>query len=175
MCSSDLEVGRIGTFLMPFQVPNLNKEEQKLPISTVVLGSQMVPVGGELATVGSKASAQQQFNPLILDGQRLLPSVTKVFSTSQDMHVYLQAYERGAADTQPLVAYVSFFQGDVKVFETQPLPVVDGLNVKSKAVPIRLTVPLAKLPPGRYDCQVVVIEPTGKKVAFWQAPIAIVP
>jgi len=171
----DAEVGRIGTFLMPFTVPNLNKEEQKLPISTVVLGSQMVPVGGELATVGSKAAAQQAFNPLILDGQRLLPSVTKVFSTSQDMHIYLQAYERGATETQPLIAYVSFFQGDVKVFETQPLPVVDGLNVRSKAVPIRLTVPLAKVPPGRYDCQVVVIEPTGKKVAFWQAPIAIVP
>jgi hypothetical protein len=170
----DAEVGRIGTFLMPFTVPNLNNEKAKLPISTVVLGSQMVPLGAELATVGNKATAAQQFNPLILDGQRLLPSVTKVFSTSQDMHIYLQAYERGATETQPLVAYVSFFQGDVKVFETQPLPVVDGLNVRSKAVPIRLTVPLAKLPPGRYDCQVVVIEPTGQKVAFWQAPIAIV-
>ena len=51
----------------------------------------------------------------------------------------------------------------------------DGLDARSKAVPIRFTVPLAKLPPGRYDCQVVVIEPTGKKAAFWQAPIAIVP
>jgi VWFA-related protein len=171
----DAEVGRIGTFLMPFTIPNLNNEKAKLPISTVVLGSQMVAVGGELATVGSKAAAQQAFNPLILDGQRLLPSVTKVFSTTQDMHVYLQAYERGATETQPLVAYVSFFQGDVKVFETQPLPVVDGLNIRSKAVPIRLTVPLAKVPPGRYDAQVVVIEPTGQKVAFWQAPIAIVP
>ena len=171
----DAEVGRIGTFLMPFTVPNLNNEKAKLPISTVVLGSQMVPLGAELATVGSKAAAQQQFNPLIFEGERLLPSVTKVFSSSQDMHVYLQAYERGATETQPLIAYVSFFQGDVKVFETQPLPVVDGLNVRSKAVPIRLTVPLAKVPPGRYDAQVVVIEPAGKKVAFWQAPIAIVP
>jgi len=53
--------------------------------------------------------------------------------------------------------------------------VVDGLNARSKAVPIRLTVPLDKVPPGRYDCQVVVIEPTGQKVAFWQAPIVIVP
>ena len=169
----DAEAGRIGTFLMPFTVPNLNNEKQKLPISTVVLGSQRVPLGGELASV-SKSAAAAVANPLVFEGERLLPSVTKVFSTSQDMHVYLQAYERGATETQPLVAYVSFFQGDVKVFETQPLPIVDGLNVRSKAVPIRLSVPLAKLPPGRYDCQVVVIEPTGQKVAFWQAPIAIV-
>jgi VWFA-related protein len=169
----DAEAGRIGTFLMPFTVPNLNNEKQKLPISTVVLGSQRVPLGGELASV-SKSAAAAVANPLVFEGERLLPSVTKVFSTSQDMHVYLQAYERGATETQPLIAYVSFFQGDVKVFETQPLPIVDGLNVRSKAVPIRLSVPLAKLPPGRYDCQVVVIEPTGQKVAFWQAPIAIV-
>jgi VWFA-related protein len=169
----DAETGRIGTYIKKFTIPNLNKEEKTLPISTVVLGSQIVPMGAELASV-SKAAAAAAANPLVLDGQRLLPSVTKVFSTSQEMHVYLQAYERGATETQPLIAYVSFFQGDVKVFETQPLPVVDGLNVRSKAVPIRLTVPLDKVPPGRYDCQVVVIEPTGQKVAFWQAPIAIV-
>ena len=170
----DAETGRIGTFIKPFVIPNLNNEKQMLPISTVVLGSQRVPMGGELASV-SKAAAAAVANPLVFEGERLLPSVTKVFSTSQEMNVYLQAYERGATETQPLIAYVSFFQGDVKVFETQPLPVVDGLNVRSKAVPIRLTVPLEKVPPGRYDCQVVVIEPTGQKVAFWQAPIAIVP
>jgi hypothetical protein len=35
-------------------------------------------------------------------------------------------------------------------------------------------VPLAGLPAGRYDCRVTVLEPAGRKVAFWQAPIAIV-
>jgi VWFA-related protein len=170
----DAEAGRIGTFQTNFTIPNLNKEEKKLPISTVVLGSQRVPLGGEIASV-SKAAAAQVANPLIFEGERLLPSVTRVFSTSQDLHIYLQAYERDATTaTKPLVAYVTFFQGDVKVFETQPLPIVDGLNPRSKAVPIRLSVPLDKLPPGRYDAQVAVIEPAGQKVAFWQAPIAIV-
>ena len=172
----DAEAGRIGTYLTNFVVPNLNNEKQKLPISTVVLGSQRVPLGGELASVSNKSTAAQAFNPLVWEGQKLLPSVTRVFSTSQDMHVYLQAYERDATTTtKPLIAYVTFFQGDVKVFETQPLPIVDGLNTRSKAVPIRLSIPLDKLPPGRYDCQVAVIEPAGQKVAFWQAPIAIVP
>jgi VWFA-related protein len=171
----DAEAGRIGTYQTNFVVPNLNNEKQRLPISTVVLGSQRVPLGSEIASASNKATAAQAFNPLVFDGQKLLPSVTKVFSTSQDMHVYLQAYERDATTTtKPLIAYVSFFQGDVKVFETAPLPVVDGLNLRSKAVPIRLSVPLEKLPPGRYDVQVAVIEPAGQKVAFWQAPIAIV-
>jgi VWFA-related protein len=173
----DAESGRIGTFQTKFVVPNLDKELQKLPISTVVLGSQRVQRGAELANVSSnnsKSAAAQAVDPLIYEGEKLLPSVTRVFSTSQDLHVYLQAYEKGAETMQPLVAFVSFFQGDVKVFETEPLAVVDGMHPRSKAVPLRFSIPLQKLPPGRYDCQVAVMEPSGQKVAFWQAPIAIV-
>lgn len=42
----DAESGRIGTYLRPFVIPNLNREVERLPISTVVLGSQRVPLGG---------------------------------------------------------------------------------------------------------------------------------
>jgi hypothetical protein len=52
---------------------------------------------------------------------------------------------------------------------------MDGLDPRSKAVPIRLSIPMDGLAPGRYDCQVSVLEPNGRKVAFWQAPIAVVP
>ena len=62
------------------------------------------------------------------DGQKLIPSVTRVFSKSRDMYVFLQAYERDATTTQPLVAFVTFYRGEVKVFETAPLPVTDGLD-----------------------------------------------
>jgi VWFA-related protein len=170
----DAESGRIGTYLTNFLIPNLNREVKKLPISTVVLSSQRQPLGSELFSVKA-AQKQNVGNPLIFDDHKLLPSVTRVFSTSQDLFVYLQAYERNATDTTlPLVAFVSFYQGDVKVYETQPVPIVDGLNPRSKAVPIRLSVPLQSLPPGRYDCQVTVLEPTGQKVAFWGAPIAVI-
>jgi hypothetical protein len=63
----------------------------------------------------------------------------------------------------------------VKVFETTPVAVTGGIDRTSRAVPIRFSMPLERLPPGRYDCQVTVLEPDGRKAAFWQAPIAIVP
>ena len=91
------------------------------------------------------------------------------------MYVYLQAYERGAANTQPLVAFVSFYRGQAKAFETPPLPVTDGMDLKSKAVPLRFSLALGKLPPGKYDCQVTVLDPTGNKAAFWQAPVMLAP
>jgi VWFA-related protein len=169
----DSTTGRIGTYQAAFTVPNLQKEDVRLPISSVVLSSQRVPMNEALHTVQNGAA--QFTHPLIFGGEKLFPSVTRVFSRSREMYVYLQAYQRGAQTTQPLVAFVTFFRGTDKVLETQPLAVTEGLNARSKAVPVRLSVPMDGLSPGRYDCQVTVLEPNGQKVAFWQAPIAIVP
>ena len=171
----DAETGRIGTYQAAFTIPNLNREEKRLPISSVVL--EQPARAARRRAVHASAEGRRRSSPTrsCFDGQKLIPSVTRVFSTSRDMYVFLQAYERGATTTQPLVAFVTFIKGDEKVLETEPLPVIDGIDPKSKAVPLRFSVPLDKLDAGRYDCQVTVLEPTGQKVAFWQAPIALVP
>jgi VWFA-related protein len=173
LLARDAETGRIGTYQASFTIPNLVKEQQKLPISSVVLSSQRVPMTDALLTV--QKGAQQTTDPLVFEGQKLFPSVTRVFSKSREMYVFLQAYQRYAPNMQPVVAFVSFFRGGVKVLETEPLQVIDGMDPKSKAVPLRFSIPLEKLDVGRYDFQVSVLEPTGQKVAFWQAPIAVVP
>jgi hypothetical protein len=169
----DATTGRIGTFQTPFVVPNLVKESPQAPISSVVLSSQRVPIGDELFTVRQDAEVAA-LNPLAFDGQKLLPSVTRVFSRNRDLLVYLEAYQRGATSARPIVALLSLFRGDEKVFETQPLPVVGGMDTKSKAIPIRFSVPLAGIEPGRYECQVTVIDPESGKAAFWRMPLAVV-
>jgi VWFA-related protein len=174
LLARDAETGRIGTYQAPFTVPNLAREEQRIPISSVVLSSQRVPLGDALYSVQQKL-ATESVNPLVHDGQKLMPSVTRVFSKSRDLYVFLQAYERGATTTQPLVAFVSFYRGNVKAFETAPLAVDDGLDLKSKSVPLRFSLRLESVAPGRYDCQVTVLDPTGQKAAFWRAPVMVVP
>jgi len=42
-------------------------------------------------------------------------------------------------------------------------------------VPLSFDIPANTLPPGKYDCQVTVLDPTGQKGSFWQAPIMVVP
>jgi len=170
----DAETGRIGTYQMSFTIPNLNKEEKRVPISSVVLSSQRVALGDSIYSVKQKVDAETA-NPLVLDGQKLIPSVTRVFSKSRDLYVFLQAYERNTVAAQPIVAFVSFYQGQTKAFETAPLAVSQGLDAKSKALPLRFSLSLEKLPPGQYDCQVTVLDPTGQKAAFWQAPIVVIP
>jgi VWFA-related protein len=173
LLARDDETGRIGTYQAAFTVPNLNREVQRVAISTVVLSSQRVPLSDALYSVKQKTAAEAA-NPLVHDGQKQVPSVTRVFSKARDLYVFAQAYQRGATTTQPVVAFVSFYRGDVKAFETAPMMVTDGLDAKTKAVPLRFSVPLETFATGRYDCQVTVIDPTAAKIAFWRAPIVIV-
>jgi hypothetical protein len=114
-------------------------------------------------------------HPLIQDGQKLIPSVTRVFRKGQNLYVYLEAYEPSADTAQPVMARVSFYRGKTKAFETEPLQVSDGLNPKTKALPLKFSVPLEKLQPGRYTCQVSVLDPTAQKFAFWRAPMVLLP
>jgi hypothetical protein len=169
----DAETGRIGTYLSKFVIPNLNKEDKRVPISSVVLSSQRVALADSLYTAGKDKA--QFANPLVQEGQKLIPSVTRVFSKQRDMFVYLQAYQQGVEKIQPVVAYVTFYRGQSKAFETPPLPVTEGIETRLKTVPLKFSISLAQLTPGRYNCQVTVIDPTTQKANYWQAPVMLVP
>jgi VWFA-related protein len=171
----DAETGRIGTFETKFLIPNLNKEDKRIPISSVVLSSQRQDIKAAIYNALKDKDKPEVTNPLVADGQKLIPSITRVFSKGKDLYVYLQAYEPTAANVEPLVAFVTFYRGPTKVFETAPLPVSDGLPNKLKTVPLKFSLSLAKLVPGEYSCQVTVLDPTTQKAAFWQAPVMLIP
>jgi VWFA-related protein len=171
----DAETGRIGTYQTTFVIPNLNKEEKRIPISSVVLSSQRVELKDALFSAAKGKDKEDVTNPLVQNGQKLIPGVTRVFSKSRDIYVYLQAYEQSALRTQPLVAFVSFYGAQTKAFETQPMEVKSALDNRLKTMPLSFSVALNGLPPGKYDCQVTVLDPTGQKAAFWRAPIVLVP
>jgi len=168
------ETGKMGTFETKFVVPDLTAEQKYLPISSVVLSNQRERLDAAVANA-EKDKKILAAHPLIEDGVKLIPSITRVFRTDQNLYVYLEAYEPTAETTQPVMANVSFYRGKTKTFETEPLRVSDGLNPKTKAVPLRFSVPLAKLPPGKYTCQVSVLDATAQKFAFWRATVVILP
>jgi VWFA-related protein len=167
------ETGKMGTFETKFVVPDLTSDQKYLPISSVVLGYQREKLSSALANV-EKDKKVAAANPLVQDNVKLIPSVTRVFRNSQDMFVYLEAYQPSAAVTQPMLASVSFYRGKVKAFETAPLQITQGLT-KSKSVPVSFSLPLSKLAPGRYTCQISVLNPAAQKFATWRSPIVLLP
>ena len=100
----DDETGRIGTFQTTFVIPNLNKEVKRIPLSAVVLSSQRVDLRDAVydAAKAKVRAKDEAANPLVQDGKKLIPSVTRVFSTGHRIYVYFQAYKQQTADsTQP--------------------------------------------------------------------------
>jgi VWFA-related protein len=174
LLARDAETGRIGTYETTFVIPNLNKEVKRIPVSSVVLSSQRVDLKDAIYNALKSKEQAETTNPLVQDGQKLIPSVTRVFSKSRDMYVYLQAYEPGVTSATPMVAFVAFYRGESKVFETPPRSVTEGLSNRLKTLPLRFDISLDQLSPGAYNCQVTVLDPTGQKAAFWQAPIVVV-
>ncbi|MGH9481242.1 MAG: VWA domain-containing protein, partial [Terriglobales bacterium] len=194
LLARDAETGRIGTYMTTFTIPNLMKMTDRLPLSTVVLSSQKIALAAALynANKDTARDPEQANNPLVENGQELMPSVTRVFSRQATMYVYLQAYEHGATALQPLEAYVTFYplaaaasppaaaaaaatMVPAKFFETPAADVNTGLRGRAGAVPIALSVPLDRLTPGKYTCQVTVLDPGTQRANFWRGEIEIRP
>jgi VWFA-related protein len=177
----DDETGRIGTYQTVFVIPNLNKEDQRVPISSVVLSSQRVDPKEVLYDVEKGAPKEKEVavNPLVQNGKKLVPSVTRVFSTSHEMYVYLQAYKQpsqgGPPANQPLFAFVSLYLGGNKILETPPAAVVPISTSRLGTMPFSFSLSMDQLSAGNYDCQITILDPTAQKATFWRAPILIVP
>src|ERR1700678_4395447 len=177
----DDETGRIGTYQTVFVIPHLNKEDKHVPISPVVLSDQRVDLKEALYDVekGAHREKEAAVNPLVQNGQKLVPSVTRVFSTSHEIYVYLQAYKQpvpgGPPSSQPLFGFVSLYLGDKKVLETPPIAVASDATTRLGIIPLSFRVSIDHLVAGDYDCQITVLDPAKQKTTFWRAPILIVP
>ncbi|MEP7354196.1 MAG: VWA domain-containing protein [Acidobacteriota bacterium] len=181
LLARDQETGRIGTFESSVTIPNLNPKadvvDSKIAISSVVLSSQREALQDALYNANKdkdKNQVQLSVNPLVQEGQKLIPSVTRVFSKTKEMHIYLQAYQQGTAPPQPLVAFVTFYRGKEKAFETAPVTVTERVANNLNTMPIKFSFPMDKLQTGEYDLQITVLNPNSQKAAFWQAPVLLI-
>jgi hypothetical protein len=171
----DSETGHMGTYEMNFVVPNLNKEQARIPISSVVLSSQRVDMRDALFTAGKdKGQQAHAASPLVQDGQKLIPSVTRVFSKGKEMYVFLEAYQHAPDPPHPIAAFVTFFRDGQRVFETAPLEATAAAANRLKTIGLKFTFPIDRLDEGEYLCQVTVLDAVSKRAAFWQAPIVLV-
>jgi hypothetical protein len=163
--------GRLGTFEAPFTIPNLAREMIEIPLSSVVLSQQRVAAAGAIYTVKQKIAAERA-NPLVDEGRKLVPAVGRTFSADRPLYVLLHAYERDALAPRALAAYVTFYRDDARAFETPPLG-VDQWDAKTRALPIRVTIPPGTLTAGSYICQVTVIDAAAGRVAFRRMAMSV--
>ncbi len=168
----DLETGRIGTYQTLFAVPDLNRNDQRVPVSSVVLSSQQA---GAADVIYSASKKTDTANPLLRDGRKLVPSVTRVFSKSGELHIFAHAYPSTIGNHRPLIAFAALYRGQTKALETPALRLMHDASYKLSTVPVNIDIPLDRLPAGEYRCQLSIIDPASGTATFWQARILLVP
>jgi VWFA-related protein len=172
------ESGKIGTFEQNLSVPAV--QPGKLVLSSLVLSSQLVPVqkSSEVQTKGQGLRAKLPDSPLEMNGEAIVPSVTRLFAQNQTLYVFFQAYYPGknenkeAFDGNSLRAGLVFFRNGLQVNAT-PLLVPSEVDPKKSTASFRISLPLSKLQGGRYTVQAVVIAPGTQHSAFGRSYLAL--
>jgi uncharacterized glyoxalase superfamily protein PhnB len=82
--------------------------------------------------------------------------------------VYLQAYQQGVETAAPLLAYVTFYRGQAKAYETAAPGARDAMNNRLKTMPLNSVFTSKSWQAGEYLCHVTVIDAAGGNAAFWQ-------
>ena len=169
------ESGKIGTFEQEIVVPP--PAADKLTLSSVLLSSQIVPVekSSEVQTKTEGLKAKLATTPLEINGERIVPSVTRYFTQGQTLYVFFQAYypaKPDAFDPGTLRGGLIFFRSGLQVNAT-PLMAPTDIDAKAHTASFRLSLPLSKLPTGRYAVQAVVIAAGTQQAAFGRTYLAL--
>ena len=171
--------GKVGTFETPFTIPDL-ASGTALRVSSVIFSNQRTPVAEQMAAVKNSKKLLSN-NPLIQQGQKLVPNVAKVFQPGQNLLVYAEVYDPKIPENLPenfrranVEASLAFYQGTSKILETPAVRANRLSDERSATLPVWLQLSVTSLKPGRYDCQLNLIDEFGRKFAFPRSPLAVV-
>jgi VWFA-related protein len=171
-------MGKVGTFETPFTIPDLNAAKT-LRTSSLVLSNQREAVTAQVGGVKNSKKLVAA-NPLISDGQQLMPNVTKVFHPGQSMLAYVEVYDPTIPDFLPenfrranIQASLALYRDNKKVFESPAVRANRLTESRDATLPVWLQIPLSNINPGKYACQVNLIDDFGRKFSFSRAAIAV--
>jgi len=172
------ESGKIGTFEQNLAVPTT--QPGKMALSSVVLSSQLVPAQKtlEVQTKTQGVRIKLTNSPLEMNGETIIPSVTRLFTQSQTLYVFFQAYypdkteKKDPVDGNSLRAGLIFFRNGLQINAT-PLLAPADVDPKKSVASFRISLPLSKLPGGRYTVQAIVVVPGTQHSAFSRTYLAL--
>lgn len=180
------ETGKMGTYETKFTIPDLAPNQASLKTSSVIWSNQRESLNDSLASADNKKKLMES-DPLVQEGQKLIPSITHVFRKDQNLYVYLEVYDPGvdegkdgkegtAGNAKPSVAAtLSFYRGKTKTFESQPIRLDAFALKRAQTLPIKLQAALSQLATGRYTCQVNIVDEAGRKFGFARTEIVVLP
>jgi len=164
--------GKMGTYEGKVVIPNLNAAGSgTLRVSSVVWSNQREAVKSAVGGVNYDRRGQNS-DPLIQDGQKLVPNIRKVFRTDQNLYVYMEVYD--PAPEPSVAAALTFYRGRVKAYTSAPVRLTQTMSDRPGVMPVRFQIPLSALAPGKYTCQVTIIDEKAARFAFPRTDLMVV-
>jgi VWFA-related protein len=172
------QTGKMGTFDAKFVVPDLTADSTLLKTSSVIWSNQREPMKQVVGTAEKIQRKVIAANPLIVGNEKIVPNVTKVFRRSQNLYIAFDVYDAAIDPADGHSRRVSvgmslFNQKGMKAFETSPLKVTEIAGTRPNAIPVQMQASLKGLAPGRYTCQINVVDEIGRKFAFPRTAIVV--
>lgn len=166
------ESGKIGTFEEKLLIPA--QPQNRMTLSSVVLASQIMTLQKsnevEKKVIGSDARMKQ--SPLDVNGERIVPSVTRVFTDQPTLYVFFQAYVPPKEDATNLRAGLIFFRNGKRLSDS-PMFAPADYDEKTRTASFRISLPVDKFANGGYTVQAVVVQAGGSQVAFGKNYFAV--
>ncbi|HTW63211.1 MAG TPA: VWA domain-containing protein [Bryobacteraceae bacterium] len=164
--------GKMGTYEMKFTVPDLSKQSTAVRMSSVVWSNQREPLSASIGSATNNKRLEAE-HPLVENGEKLIPDITRVFRKNQKLYVYFEVYDPGTAASPSVSAELTMFRGKSKAFESAPVHVTKPKSGRANTVALEFELPLANIPPGQYTCQVSVIDEQARKFGYARAPLVV--
>jgi VWFA-related protein len=170
--------GKMGTFETRFVIPDLAADSMQLKTSSVIWSSQRESLKAAVGTAEKTTKKVAAANPLVVGDEKVVPNITKLFRRSQNMYISFDVYDAAPDPADPSSRKVSvsmslFNEKGMKAFQTAPLYATQLVSTRPNTVPVQLQVPLKGMAPGRYTCQINVIDEVGRRFAFPRAAMVL--
>jgi VWFA-related protein len=169
--------GKLGSFDTRFTIPDLSSVREELRLSSLVAGAQRVAFQEAVGAADKRLVKKQDTHPLVRDGQKLLPGVTRVFREGQTVYFYAEVYDPDTDEVQQrpaLAAALTLYREGQLVFQSRPVQVTAFRDARTRTAAVWMETAL-RLPAGEYTAQLNVIDRLGRKAGFRRLTMVVLP
>jgi VWFA-related protein len=174
----DNRTGKLGTFVQSLEVPVIKRDA--FDTSSVVLGSRLVDPKESSDGVEHRGPARRlrrqmrQEDPLLIKGQKIVPSIGNVFLAQQTLYVYFEVYgaeKDEGTDNPRLRTSLLLLHDKTKARSSEPHFVEEWTRRDVTAV--AMAMPLRGLQRGTYTLQVHLRDEVTGSNLFRRVPLVI--
>jgi hypothetical protein len=174
----DNRTGKLGTFVQPLQVPAI--EADTFETSSVVLGSRLVDPKESSDGVEHRGPARRfrrqmrRQDPLLIKGQKIIPSIGNVFLAQQTLYVYFEVYgaQKNDETNRPrLRTSLLLLRDNTKARSSEAHYVEEWTRGGVSAV--AMAMPLRGLEKGAYTLQIHLRDDVAGSNLFRRVPLVI--